>query len=236
MTICASSRIPDAIVMGTDTLVTSFMGVKIDGRDCVGVRNRGHMEKLWQVGKGPVGLACCGAAALCGHSIASLVHEFNRSVNGDVVATDLLMPLRQFFEGWYGKADSNLETRDGFGLLLAEYRSLSGKGYSIQWHTTIAAASWDETVHDDFEPKFFGYSNDIKRLLWGNGAPQVAAFHQMSSSEAVDFTYWALQVQTGASRFSEFPVPLCGEPIHIAVLSKDGFRLINRMRWWAYGD
>jgi hypothetical protein len=237
MTICASVKVRDGLVLGTDSMT------QIWGQDAAG--NRGvikaysNARKLFQIGQLPIGVMTYGIGNLGPRSIQSFIRDFSSRYSGqpDVksVSQELYGLLSTAYQDQFG------DTRGGhLGFFIAGYSP--EQVFPEEWEFQLPrdkeirqvrpgdqfGASW-RGVDLPFTRLYKGYDSRIIADLRELGISEEAfltimkkyespvAYDGMPVQDAVDFAIFILQTTIGLSTF-ELGVPSCGGPLQIATI------------------
>lgn len=253
MTIVASVKVHDAIVLGADSM-TQLFGDTPTGQGWV--KSYDHAQKLFQIGRQPVAAMVWGAGNIGPRSVASYITEFNDrpeaqkpTLQVEVVANALHTFLQKAHVDIYGSLPP--EQQPGVGIMVAGYSS--GTPWAEEWEFVIPGgpralpvkpaaamgAAW--RGHPiPFARLMFGcdprYSGDFVQLgvkppdalpLMQKYQTQVM-FDGMPIQEAVDYVSFILGTTVNYSKF-ELGQAICGGPLWIAIVTaSDGFQWIRK--------
>lgn len=248
MTICASVKVRDGLVLGTDSMA------QIWGRDAQGkrgaVKTYGNARKLFQVGKLQTGVMSYGIGNLGQRSIQGFLREFSSIYSDDASVEAIAANLFRFFSEPYAALFGEGQQRPTLGFFVAGYSP--DQPFSKEWEfrfpddnsprqvrpLEVFGASWRGTPFP-FTRLYKGYDPRIVRKLKEEGITDeiidntVKAFHAtvvyrgMPVQDAVNFVVFILRTTIGLTSFEIGP-PICGGPLQIAsLLPSEGFRWIS---------
>lgn len=247
MTICASVKVRDGIVLGTDSMT------QIWGQDEKGnrgfIKSYSNARKLFQIRDLPVGVMTYGIGNLGPRSIYGFLREFSSRYSEDPDVESISVSLYAFFsqayEEHFGKAPSA-----PLGFFIAGYSP--NQPFPEEWEFLLPrdseshrvrpidkfGASW-RGVEVPFTRLYKGYDPRIIEELKNKGASdemlQVikkfespVAYDGMPVQDAIDFSVFILKTTIGLVTF-EIGVPTCGGPLQIAAILPDtGFQWIEK--------
>ena len=132
MTIVASVKTRDCLVLGTDS-VSTLMGTGPQGQITV-FKSYPYTQKLFQLQDYSIGVATWGAGAIGGRSIAGLVADFGASMQvRPQTIQDAATQLNQFISPQYGAQFATLPAaqQQNLGFWVAGYST--GQAFSELW-------------------------------------------------------------------------------------------------------
>jgi hypothetical protein len=249
MTICASVKVRDGLVLGTDSM-TQIWGEGEAGKPGW-VKSYGNARKLFQVGELPIGIMTYGIGNLGPRSIQGLVRDFNSSYSGE--AGGNVQYVSQRLYEFFSKAYQNqFGDKPGgpLGFFIGGYSP--DQALPEEWEfqlprdresrqvrpTDRFGASW-RGVDLPFTRLYKGYDprliedlkkaqvpdETIKEMVQRYESPVI--YDGMPVQDAINFVVFILQTTIGLATF-ESGVPSCGGPSQIAtVLPEDGFQWVK---------
>ncbi len=247
MTICASVKVRDGLVLGTDSM-TQIWGQDEAGRPGL-IKAYGHARKLFQVGQLPIAVMTYGIGNLGPRSIQGLVREFSSKHFDKVDVKSVSQELYEFFGRTYH--DQFRDKPGGpLGFFVAGYSPT--QAFPEEWEFQLPQ---DHEIHpvrpiDLFGASWRGITVPFTRLYKGYDPRMIEDLKKMSVSEeviqkivqgyelpvvydgmpvqdAINFAVFILQTTIGVATF-ELGVPSCGGPLQIAtILPEAGFQWIR---------
>jgi hypothetical protein len=242
--------------MGTDSLSTQ-VGTGPNGQLTV-VKSYSHTPKLFELPKFSIGVCAWGAGNIGTRSIGGLVTEFGDSLRQrPATIQDAAQQLGAFISTFYNQAFSTLSSTQQpiLGFFVGGYSTLSplAEMWVIRFPsnpisctqmvpTTYFGAAWDG-VPLPFIRLQKGIDPRIITNLLQQGVPQQAIdqacqgmessvlFDSMPVKQAIDYCEFLLNTTIGFTQF-EMGVPLCGEPLQVAVITqKNGFKWVDELSY-----
>ena len=252
MTICVSVRVPDGIVLGTDSLST------VTAKDSEGVpyvvKSYPNARKLFQIGDLPIGVFIYGQANVGQRSVYELIRDFSeRNVHSTVqgVAERLSNFIANEYDGLYSSSSHKLI----LGLYFAGYSK--GSKLSEEWeirfprNPTLRKLRQDEDygvewrgittpfmrLYRGYDPEVLTYlqasgaaPQQVKKIEEGNEFSTLIAFNFMPLQDAVDFAAFVLRTTI---RYNQFEIgnATCGGSLQIAAITAEsGFQWVQEPR------
>lgn len=252
MTICASVKVQDGIVLGTDSM-TQIVSRGTLGETLV-QKAYANARKLFQIDHLPIGVMSWGAGNLGPRTVESLVLEYGRDrVPGSLVVNDVATALLGFLEPLYNAQFGGLpdDEKPVMGFFLGGYSPDQPLAEECQFQfpdagvmrvrePTTFGASW-RGIDRPFSRLFFGHDPEMERILRDGGVPDkyvdalfsserwgfAVIFDGMPIQDAVHFAEYILRTTIGATEF-QVGAPSCGGPLQIAAIGPDlGFRWVT---------
>ncbi|MFH1097155.1 MAG: hypothetical protein ABH886_05185 [Candidatus Desantisbacteria bacterium] len=252
MTLTISLRVPDGIVMVSDSLLTiqtqsppkeEFVRCpKCEGRipyariappPQVPVSISPNGQKLFCLGD-DVGISSFGIGFLTGRTIESHIREFeNVSVYGNENIEQIAGKLEEYFRIELTKEAGNLsnipEHEYPIGFQIAGYDDdvRIGKTFLVK----IGRTTEIEPVHASGYGCTFGGDGRVIQKLWKEDPYIPIAmpnFHLLTLQDAIDYAIFLMQTTIQFQRFATM-LPTCGGDIDIAIIThQEGFIWIER--------
>ena len=255
MTLTISLRVPDGIVMASDSLLTiqtqlppkeEFVRCpKCEGRiphariapsPPVPVSISPNGQKLFCLGEGEknVGISSFGIGFLTGRTIESHIREFEKvSVYGNENIEQIANKLEEYFRIELTKEVGDLsnisENESPIGFQVAGYDTdvSCGKTFLVK----IGRRSEIEPLHIKGYGCTFGGDGRVIQKLWKEDPYIPIAmpnFHLLTLQDAIDYAIFLMQTTIQFQRFATM-IPTCGGDIDIAVIThQEGFMWIER--------
>jgi len=246
MTICASVKVRDGLVLGTDSMT------QIWGQDEAGnrlpIKSYGNARKLFQIGTLPIGVMTYGIGNLGPRSIYGFVRDFSLGYSGETDVKSVSQKLYEFISEAYHEhfGDTPGPT---LGFFIAGYSP--DQAFPEEWEFQLPkdqetrqvrpeerfGSSW-RGISIPFTRLYKGYDprtmEELKRMDVPEEAIEIVRRYEspvvydgMPVQDAVNFVIFILQTTIGLSTF-ELGSPSCGGPLQIAtVLPEDGFQWIK---------
>jgi hypothetical protein len=249
MTICASVKVRDGLVLGTDSM-TQIWAEDQDGNRRP-VKNYSNARKLFQIDELPIGVMTYGLGNIGPRSIHGFLRDFSTDYEGEDSVEAVSANLHQFIgEAYREQFEEGPKPNLGFfvaGYSPGEYfpeerefllprdsdvrlvRPLEGFGASWRGANipfTRLYKGFDPRALDNI--KGMDGTEEVVEELQKYESPVV--YDGMPVQDAIDFAIFILQTTIGLSTFEvAFPSPICGGPLQIAtVLPEEGFRWIAK--------
>lgn len=252
MTICASVKVRDGLVLATDSM-TQISVITPEGDTGV-AKTYSNARKLFQVGDTPIGVMFHGIGNIGKRSIQGFMREFRPSNSSNVkkVATELYA----HFKGPYDErfAELDIGSKPVLGFYIAGY-SKNGE-FAEEWEFRYPKDSEPRVVREDksfgaswrgvdlpFTRIYKGYDPRSFDLLLQQGVDPktVKQLKQISKNlespviydgmpvqDAINFAVYILNTTIGLVEFEIGP-PICGGPLQVAtILPEHGFEWISR--------
>jgi hypothetical protein len=246
MTICASVKVRDGLVLATDSM-TQIWGQDEAGNRRV-IKNYAHARKLFQICDLPIGVMTYGLGNLGPRSIYGFLRDFSREYSGqedvESVAGDLYDFIAQAYREQFTSEDA-----PSLGFFVAGYSP--DRAFPEEWEFTLPRHSEAQEVRplEKFGSSWRGVSIPFTRLYMGFDPRSVMELEQRETPEkvietvrkykspvvydgmpvqdAIDFAAFIVRTTIGISTF-ELGSPSCGGALQIAtVLPEVGFQWIG---------
>lgn len=237
MTICASVKVRDAIVLGTDSM--SQVTGKGPGNQVSVMKWYANAHKLFQIETLSIGAVTWGAGNIGTRTIENLMIEFGPKVKSKKVA-EVAQELFDFLKPLYD-AQYTAPNQPPMGFLIAGYEPKQPLGDEYEFLLpagTVKAvrvnaqmgASW-RGIDRPFSRLMFGVDPVLRNELPTSGVPQNVIdtlfqperwslkmiFDAMPIQDAINFCEFILKTTIGATEF-EVGAPACGGPLQVAVV------------------
>lgn len=247
MTICASVKVRDGLVLGTDSM-TQIWGEGDTGKLGI-IKTYSNARKLFQIDELPVGVMTYGIGNLGSRSIQGLIREFSVDCPEECNVESLSQSLYDFFNKSYQEQFKDTPDPPLLGFYVAGYSK--GKPFPEEWEFLLPRDTESHLVRplDQFGASWRGIAIPFTRLYKGidprllkelidAGVPEELlskyespiVYDGMPVQDAINFVKFILQTTIGLANF-EVGTPSCGRPLQIAtVLPPDtvpGFRWIK---------
>lgn len=255
MTIVASVKVYDGIVLGSDS-ATQIMGRDPQGKIVI-FKTYENARKLFQYLDFPIGILSYGIGNIEKKSIETLLLEFERTINiGPYPSIQQLSEaLFTFFNKKYHDWIKQIQTQDKhiLGFFIAGYSPESPLAEEWEFVFPISdkpksvrpidqfGSSW-RGVSIPFTRLYFGFDPRLKDKLKDLGVSETIidqAFKEFGSNviydgmpvqDAIKFVEFILKTTIGLAYFEIGP-PSCSEPIDIVVIdSKKQFHWISEKK------
>ncbi len=247
MTIVASVKVHDGVVLGADS-VTQIATQTPQGMQFI--KSYRHANKLFHLEGSPIGVTTYGAGNIASRTIESYVLEFSRQEAANpapkevqAVAARLLAFLRAAYDAQFGQLPP--QQKPVLGILLAGYSPNSP--LAEEWEFALPAdtapkpvrpivqfgASW-RGITLPFVRLYFGFDPRIQARLVALGVGQnlidqvkqefpnlPIPFDGMPLQDAVNFVHFIISTTVYSAAF-EAGVASCGGPIDIAFINQRG--------------
>lgn len=260
MTICASVKSRDGIVLGTDSM-TQVVATLPDGEQAV-ISSYSNARKLFQIEELPIGVFTYGAGNLGSRTIYSLVVEYSDNIQSENVQ-DVAKGLSEFVLKVYN--GELAETPDANKPVLGLYVGGYSPGTTLpeEWEVKFPqvtepipvrptdgfGASWRgielpfARLHNGFDPRMLD-------LLASKGVPEAllrevaqekpfgaqVIFDSMPVQDAIDFATHILRTTIEFASFEIGPTP-CGGQLQVAAITlEDGFQWVNEPQFRLKGN
>ena len=254
MTICVSVRVPDGIVLGTDSM-SAVMGIQPDGQYGI-VKTYKNARKLVQIANSPIGVFIYGQANIGKRSVYELIGEFDFDAKFNTVGK-IATKLAKYIEGEYQREFSARikEEQPTLGLYLAgsspESQPLEEWEIRFPRNPTLRKPRQDEDygvewrgittpfmrLYRGYDPEVLTYlqasgaaPQQVKKIKEGNEFSTLIAFNFMPLQDAVDFAAFVLRTTI---RYNQFEIgnATCGGSLQIAAITAEsGFQWVQEPR------
>ncbi len=235
MTICASVKVRDGLVLATDSMTQiQSPGVGV-------IKTYANARKLFPLEGLPIGVMSYGVGNIGNRSIQSFVREFNSGLKLKGVKT-VTQALYDFIAAAYEAEFASMDAADrpALGFFVAGY---SGKNvFAEEWEFRLPAdprhrevrpesvfgASW-RGIDLPFTRLYFGYDPRALEALQAAGLTDAqieAAFRPyqaqvvydgMPVQDAINFAVFIAETTIGMATFELGP-PACGLPLQVATI------------------
>ncbi len=250
MTIVASVKVYDGIILGADS-ATQVFGKLPDGKMAI-LKTYQNAIKLFQFQDLPIGILTYGAGNVEEKSISTLLREFSNTHKynkDDYQIKDIVKSLLDYFRKIYLDKYKDLKRDDNptLGMVVAGYSQAASLGEEWEFsipkdeepkrlrEANIFGASWRgimlpfTRIYKGFDPRIrtdlanAGVSPELIESVFSKYSAPIA-FNGMPVKDAIDFVRFILKTTIWMSSF-EIGRPTCSEPICIAVITPDkGFK------------
>jgi hypothetical protein len=251
MTIVASVKVRDGLILGTDSM-TQISAQTEEGPQLL--KSYGNARKLFQVGDSPIGVMTYGLGNVGNRSIEGLVVDFNRTATaGASTVAEVAHGLYGFIKDLYDALYASIiaEQRPALGFYVAGYSA--GQPFAEEFEFLLPrddapfaarepeqfGASWrgiDVTftrLYKGLDPRIIPWlrekgltDEDVTELF---AQLEIGVLYDgMPIQDAINFTVYILETTIG---WTEFQVgsPSCGRPLQVAtVLLGEGFRWVAK--------
>lgn len=250
MTICVSVRVPEGIVLGTDSMST------VTVKDTEGipyvVKSYPNARKLFQIGDLPIGVFTYGLARIGNRSLMELIHQFsaaNQEQSVPLVANGLaefinqayssefppeaVQPTLGLYIAGYSKGSYNVHEREVIfpqQLVSKTVQRTGGengvlwRGMEIPFYRLYIGCDpilLDSLSKDAVNAETINLVKEEKKYT------MLIPFGNMHLQDATDFAVFVLRTTIGYNQF-EVGLPICGGELQVAALSAvDGFQWIR---------
>jgi len=250
MTICASVKVRDGLVLGTDSM-TQIWGQDPEGNR-LPIKSYANARKLFQIGNLPIGVMTYGIGNIGPRSVYSFVREFSlkfsTATDIDASVKSVSQALYEFISTAY-REQFEEAPQPSLGFFIAGYSP--GEVFPEEWefHLPVDHNIRQVRPREQFGASWRGVSIPFTRLYKGFDPRALAELEQMGVQkeiievikkfespvvydgmpvqDAVNFVVFILQTTIGISTF-ELGSPSCGGPLQIAtVLPEEGFKWIK---------
>jgi hypothetical protein len=237
MTICASVKVRDGLVLGTDSM-TQIWGQNVGGNRPI-VKTYSNANKLVRIGALNLGIMTYGIGNLGPRSVQGLLRDFSPQA-ADVQG--VTQELYQFFSVAY-RERFGASQEAPLGFFVAGYSP--GEPFADEWEFLLPRDQEIRQVRplDDFGANWRGVEIPFTRLYHGFDPrmidrlkqlgvgqdvidqavlqwPSPIIYDAMPVQDAVNFVVFILQTTIGMATFEVGP-PSCGGPLQIAVVLPD---------------
>ena len=250
MTICVSVRVPEGVVLGTDSMST------VTANDSEGVpfviKNYLNARKLFQVGDLPIGVFIYGLARIGSTSLSELIHQFgdeNEEESVPLVADGLTefiarayadeyppgadQPRLGLYIAGYSQGSYSVHEREvGFPQqLVPKSIRRTGGDYGVVWRGVEVPfyrlyMGCDPVLLDSLSKKAI-HAEAGDQFSEQNRRRMLVPFEYMYLQDAADFAVFVLRTTIGYNQF-EVGLPTCGGELQVAAISAvDGFQWIR---------
>ncbi len=246
MTICVSVRVPDGLVLGTDS-----MSILIRERSVVMTYR--NARKLTQVGDLSIGLFVYGDGVDIGEKfVLDMVREFveiNTHSTVEDIAVNLSCYIAREYVREYEKEYTEVFYKPKLGLYLAGYSK--GSKQAEEWEIIFPEDPTPKKVRQNeefgvvwrgettpFTRLYRGYDPDLLQFIKASEMPpqrikQIEEenefrtqilFNSMPLQDAVDFAAFVLRTTIGYKEFEIYRkgVPTCGGSLQVAAITPEG--------------
>lgn len=247
MTICASVKVRDGLVLATDSMT------QIWGQDEAGnrrpIKNYANARKLFQICGLRIGVMTYGLGNIGSRSIYGFLRDFSSDYSEGKDVRSVSENLYDFIaQAYHDQFETGKEP--GLGFFVAGYSP--DADFPEEWEFVLPrdsevlrvrpldqfGASWRGTsvpftrLHKGFDPRAIeeleqkGVSEEVIQIVKKYASPVV--YDGMPVQDAINFAIFILQTTVGVSSF-EVGSPSCGGPLQVAtVLPEAGFEWIAK--------
>ncbi len=254
MTICASVKVRDGLVLGTDSMSQIHGQVRPNG-PVEFLKSYSNASKLFKVKDLSVGVMSYGIGNIGNRSIQGLISDFDLPEESSRTVEEITRSLFGHFGAVYETEYSAFppDQRPALGFFVAGYSE--GAPFPEEWEFVFPrdadvqpvrprdqfGASW-RGVDIPFTRLYMGYDPRLPQMLIDAGVDPNAVqqmstvvqqlaepvvFDGMPVQDAINFGAYILRTTIGISTF-EAGVPSCGGPLQMATILPDG-----RFEWVA---
>lgn len=254
MTICASVKVRDGLVLGTDSMSQIYGQVQENG-PVEFLKSYSNANKLFKVKDVSVGVMSYGIGNIGNRSIQGLISDFNLPPESSKTVEEITSALSGYFKSAYDAEYSSLpmDQQPGLGFFVAGYSE--GAPFPEEWEFVFPADAGPQPVRPratfgsswrgidlPFTRLYMGYDPRLPQMLLDAGVDPAAVdqmgpvVQQLQSSvvydgmpvqDAVNFGAHILRTTISVATF-EAGVPSCGGPLQMATILPDG-----RFEWVA---
>lgn len=247
MTICASVKVRDGLILGTDSM-TQIWAEGPDGNRRA-VKTYCNARKLFRIGSLDIGVMTYGIGNIGSRSIHGFLRDFSTDYAGPEEVEHISRELYDFINKAY-EEQFREGLKPGLGFFVAGYSP--DQYFPEEWEFVLPrddgirpvrpldrfGASWRGTdipftrLYKGFDPRA---REKLKHLNVGDEAIEElqkyespVVYDGMPVQDAIDFAIFILRTTIGLSTF-EVGTPSCGGPLQIAaVLPERGFDWITK--------
>ena len=247
MTIVASVKVRDGLILGTDSMTTIFGPEGFLG-------TFSNARKLFEISGRPVGVMTYGLGNIGVRSIEGLVLDFCSNLeDGHGPVEELARDLYDFIKNAYEEEFGDLpaEKRPELGFLIAGYSNGEPLPEEFEFllptdtaptsvrDSDVFGASW-RGQNDPFIRLYKGFDPRLTEALESHGLDedQIASvtadleasvlYDGMPVQDAINFATFILQTTIAYTAFEIGPAP-CGRPLQVAtILADEGFKWIAK--------
>jgi len=247
MTICACVKVPEGIVLATDSITSVNSGTWEPKK--VVIKTWSNQKKLFQVGSLPIGVMHYGTGKIGGCTIARFIREFKPPTkNVKEVARLLSESVRAAYVAEYSRLTARMQPF--LGLYFAGYsnHSCSGEEWDLQLPNDpqpclvrkglMYGTSW-RGADRTFTRLIKGYDPDMFNALVNAGVNAKllkktvakfefhASYETMPVQDAVNLAVYILRITIGSATLftGANAAPACGGPLQVAAILPDtGFK------------
>jgi hypothetical protein len=241
MTICASVKVRDGLVLATDSM-SQIQGTNEAGETGV-LKTYSNAKKLFRIGDLPIGVMSYGIGNIGKRSIQGFMRDFQsdaQTVEG--VTTALYHYIKGYYDTEFGSLKE--DQKPALGFFVAGY--LHNQTFAEEWEFLLPRDTQPKEVRDaeEFGASWRGIDRPFTRLYVGvdpslpgmlseleldnetirnllDGFQAAIIFDGMPIQDAINFAAFILRTTIGMSTFEVGP-PVCGGPLQIAVIFLDG--------------
>ena len=250
MTIAASVKVRDGIILATDSMVQINTQLP-DGNFAV-IKSYRHGHKLFRILEKPIGVMSWGIGNIGPRSIEGLVQDFcresskNAKGNGKIKdwATSLQSFIKKIYDDTFAQADVKQRPILGFFIkgyspraqFAEEYEFLLPKSEAVKLVRPADkfGASWrgivlpfrrlyngyDYRLADEL--KSLGISDEIMQKVFRSGKWNLPFVYEgMPLQDAVNHAMFIIRTTIDTAAFEVGPAPTCGGPIQAAAIKPD---------------
>jgi hypothetical protein len=252
MTIVASVKVRDGLILGTDSM-TQIWGAAEEGSEAQLWKHYTNARKLFQLRDFPMGVMTYGVGNIGNRSIEGVVFDFSKTLAGNPSVPEAAQGLfdytKALYEEAFGQTDNG--NRPVLGIFVAGYSP--NQVFSDQYEFVLPR---DEEPTEVAPPESFGavwrgIDSPYTRLAVGidpSLIPRVAekgftdeelqamlarvrmtvVFDGMPLQDAINYCAYILDTTIGWAAFQWGP-QTCGRPLQVAtILEASGFQWISK--------
>lgn len=252
MTICVSVRVPEGIVLGTDSLST-VEGTRPDGQRGV-LKKYDNARKLIPIGDLPIGAFVYGQANIGKKTVIDLIRDFSERNNHSAVQA-VALGLSRFISNEYERVSSCPTHKQILGLYLAGYSKEStvseeweirfpehptphkprpNDGFGVEWRGVTNPFM---RLYRGYDPELLAFleasgasSQGVKQIEVDNEFSTLITFDFMPLQNAVDFAAFVLRTTIGYNQF-EIGDTTCGGSLQVAAINPEkGFQWVQELQ------
>ena len=251
MTIAASVKVRDGIVLATDSMVQ--INTRLPNGEFAVIKSYRHGLKLFRILEKSIGVMSWGIGNIGARSIEGLIQDFCQEsstyVKEDAKTKDWAKGLQLFIKTIYDDtfAQTDIKQRPVLGFFVGGYSSQPqfAEEYEFLLPQKEAiklvrpadkfGASWrgivlpfrrlyhgfDSRIPDEL--KSLGVSDEILNKVFRSGKWNLPfVYDGMPLQDAVDHAIFILKTTIDTATFEVGPAPTCGGPIQAAAITPDG--------------
>lgn len=246
MTICASVKVRDGLVIGTDSMTQVWMEDEAGNRGVI--KTYSNARKLFCFGDRSIGIMTYGIGNIGPRSIQGLVRDFSLECE-EVGVREVASSLYEFFNDLYRDQFGDADHPPALGFFVAGYSP--AEPFPEEWEFRLPVdeevnqvrspdnfgASW-RGVELPFTRLYKGFDPRVHKELRDQGAPEEiiqivtkyespVIYDGMPVQDAINFAVFILMTTIGMATFEAGPAS-CGGPLQVAtILPDEGFRWIE---------
>lgn len=253
MTIIASVKVRDELILGTDSM-TQISAATPEGGVQV-LKAYSNARKLFQVGTEPIGVMTYGLGNIGNRSIEGLVLDFSRNAapaSVENISRGLFDHVKAQYDAVFGELPQ--EVKPVLGFHVAGYTEAVPFPEEFEFllprddspvrarDVEVFGASWRGVdapftrLYKGFDPYVIparmiergAAEEDLDAVLEPEGLETQVIFDGMPVQDAINFAVYILDTTIGWSTFQLGP-PICGRPLQVAtILADTGFAWVAK--------